>query len=387
MIQLEELYDEMVQLRRDFHEKPELSFFEKETPAFIAGYLRHLGLEVRTGVGGNGVVAKITGRKQGKTVALRADFDALPIQDEKEVSYKSKVPGVMHACGHDAHTAMLLCVAKVLVDMKEELCGTIVLIHQFAEEQAPGGAKPMIEAGCLDGVDAIFGLHFWSMIPYGKVGWRNGPIMAAADRFNLTINGKGGHGAAPHETVDPIVTGTSFIQQLQHIVSRSIDPLKSAVVTVGQFHAGNSFNVIPDKAEIEGTVRTFDPAVQSFIMARMEKLAENVCESAGGSGHFVYTKGYPAVVNHEAETKIVAASAETVVGAENTFEMTPMMGGEDFAYYLQKIPGSFFFVGAGNEETGAVYPHHHPKFDLDERAMLIGGKILLTTALLYLHGN
>lgn len=386
-ITLEQLYPEMIELRRHFHQYPELSFHEVQTPAKIAEYLTKLGIDVKTRVGGNGVVGYIRGGKPGKTVALRADFDALPLQDEKDVEYKSKVPGVMHACGHDAHTAALLAIAKVLSEIKDDLNGNIVLIHQFAEEIAPGGAIAMIEDGCLDGVDAIFGTHIWSTIPVGEIGYRTGPIMAAADRFEIKVLGKGGHGASPHETVDPIALGTLLVQQLQQIISRRIDPLKPAVLTVAKFHAGTAFNVIPDTAEIEGTVRTFDTEVQEIIIAQMEKMVKSVCEEAGASYEFVYAKGYPAVINHPLETELLVHNAITSIGEENVKEMAPIMGGEDFSYYLQKVPGTFFFTGGKNIDIGASYPHHHPKFDIDEKSMLIAAKVMLSTALDFLQTN
>ncbi|WP_141430857.1 M20 family metallopeptidase [Bacillus sp. 03113] len=382
---LEEIFPEMVELRRYFHQYPELSFQEVNTAAKIAEYLKDLGIEVKTGVGGNGVVGYIKGGKPGKTVALRADFDALPLQDEKGVEYKSKVPGVMHACGHDAHTSTLLGIAKVLSEAKDDLNGNVVLIHQFGEEISPGGAKPMIEAGCLDGVDAIFGTHLWSTIPVGEIGYRSGPIMAAADKFEIKLFGKGGHGSAPHQTVDSIVLGTTIIQQLQQIVSRRVDPLKPAVLSVGKFHSGNAFNIIADSAEIEGTVRTFDTDVQDFIIAEMEKVIKTTCEGFGATYEFNFLKGYPAVVNHPAETDLIVQHAIPIIGGENVKEVTPIMGGEDFAYYLEKVPGTFILTGAGSEESGAIYPHHHPKFNIDEKSMLIAAKILLSTSIGYLN--
>jgi amidohydrolase len=254
---LDNLYDEMVDIRRYLHQHPELSFQEVNTAAYVKSYYEKLGIEVRGNVGGNGVVAKIHGGKPGKTVALRADFDALPIQDEKNVPYKSQVPGVMHACGHDGHTAALLVLAKVLNEMKGSLPGTYVMIHQHAEEYAPGGAIAMIEDGCLEGVDVIFGTHLWATEPAGTIQYRIGPIMAAADRFEVTIQGKGGHGAQPHKTNDAIVAASQLVINLQQIVSRRVNPIDPAVISVGSFVAENAFNVIADKAKLIGTVRTF----------------------------------------------------------------------------------------------------------------------------------
>lgn len=374
---LTELYDEMVTLRRHFHQHPELSFEERETPRTIATYLRDLGLDVREHVGGNGVVARIRGGG-GPTIAFRADFDALPIQDLKDVPYRSKVNGSMHACGHDAHTATLLVLAKVLSEI--DLPGDVVLIHQFAEELAPGGAKPMIEDGCLDGVDYIYGSHIWTPLPYGTIGVKTGPIMAAADRFELTVKGKGGHGAIPQHTVDAVMVGTNIVSQLQQVISRRIDPLEPAVLTVGTFVAGQAFNVIADEAKLSGTVRTFTPETQTRIIAEMERTIAHICSASEAHYELDYIRGYPAVINHPTETDHVRRSAARVVGTDGVIEMSPLMVGEDFAYYMQHVPGSFFFTGAGNPEVGAVFPHHHPRFDVDERAMLHTARVLMQAA-------
>ncbi|WP_431308971.1 M20 family metallopeptidase [Halalkalibacter lacteus] len=384
---LEELYPEMVELRRMLHARPELSFQEEQTPTMIADYLERLGVDVVRGVGGRGVVGYIKGGKPGKTVALRADFDALPIQEETGLPFASKTAGVMHACGHDGHTATLLVLAKVLMERRDQLAGTVVLIHQFAEELAPGGAIEMIRNGCLKGVDAIYGTHLWSTMPLGQIGYRQGPIMAAADRFELVIRGRGGHGASPHETVDSIAVAASVVSQLQHIVSRNIDPLKSAVVSIGSFHAGGAFNVIADSATIVGTVRTFDSAVQDFIAERIEQITKGICEAMGAEYSFKYKKGYPAVVNDPIETEHFAQVAKSIQEESLVHEMEPVMGGEDFSYYLQHVPGTFFFTGAGNVEKGIVYPHHHPKFDFDEGAMLIAAKCLGKAVLDFFNRN
>lgn len=386
-VQLDEVYNEMVEWRRYLHMHPELSFKEVETPKFIATKLEEFGVEVRTGVGGRGVVGTIRGGKPGKTVALRADFDALPIHDAKDVPYKSTVPGVMHACGHDGHTSTLLAVAKVLSKHRDQLEGNVVLIHQFAEELAPGGAKPMIEDGCLDGVDAIFGTHLWSGIPLGMIAYHEGYTMAASDRFELEIFGKGGHGAAPHETIDSIVVASQLVSKLQQIVARRVNPLKSAVVTVGSFHAGNAFNVIADSAKLTGTVRTFNPEVRDFIEKEIERMIEGECLSSGATYKFTYERGYDALYNHINETRFFVNTMEQVYDPKLIFAGEPTMGGEDFAYYLQKVPGTFFFTGAGNPEIGANFPHHHPRFDIDERAMLIASKALVAVTLRYLNGD
>lgn len=378
---VEQLFPVMVERRRYLHQHPELSFHEVDTPQFIAERLTELGIEVRTGVGGRGVVGTIRGGKPGKTVALRADFDALPIQDEKTVDYRSTVPGVMHACGHDGHTATLLAVAEILVRQKDELAGNVVLIHQHAEEVVPGGARDMVADGCLDGVDVIFGTHLWSTTKLGTIGYRIGPVMAAADKFELTLFGRGGHGAKPHETIDAVVLGATVVKELQSIVSRRLDPLQQAVLTIGTLHAGNTFNVIADSAELTGTIRTFDPEIAEQIVHEMERTIKGVCDAAGATYSFTYERGYPAVVNHPEETNLLRTVASDIMGADRVFEIDPTMGGEDFAYYLQQVPGTFFFTGAGDE---TFYPHHHPKFDFEEQAMQHAARILIEVTLRYL---
>ncbi|MCR8993686.1 M20 family metallopeptidase [Brevibacillus laterosporus] len=381
---LEQLYPELVEFRRDLHMYPELSFQEVNTPIKIADYLRKIGLEVKTGVGGNGVLGVLKGGKPGKTVALRADFDALPIQDEKEVIYKSRVPGVMHACGHDIHTAGLLGVAKVLSEYRDELPGTVIFIHQFAEELLPGGAVSMIEAGCLDGVDVIYGAHVSSDQPAGVVGVKSGYMLAAADSFYMEITGKGGHGAYPHKAIDPLVIGSQLVLNLQQIVSRRIDPLQAAVLTVGSFHAGKAFNVIPQSVTLSGTVRTFDENVRQKIETSLEQITKTTCEGLGATFSIDYERGYPALCNDETETERIHQLAKLLVGEEHTEILEARMGAEDFAYYLQKIPGTFFYVGGRNPEIQATYPHHHPMFDVDERSMLVAGKLFISAVMHYL---
>nr|WP_214770139.1 MULTISPECIES: M20 family metallopeptidase [unclassified Exiguobacterium] len=371
----------MVERRRYLHQHPELSFHEVETPNYIASRLEELGIEVRRNVGGRGVVGTIRGGKPGKTVALRADFDALPIQDEKTVDYRSTVPGVMHACGHDGHTATLLAVAEVLASQKEQLTGNVVLIHQHAEEVVPGGAREMIADGCLDGVDVIFGTHLWSTTQLGTIGTRVGPVMAAADKFELTLFGRGGHGAKPHETIDAVLLGATIVKELQSIVSRRLDPLQQAVLTIGTLHAGNTFNVIADRAQLTGTVRTFDEAVAQKIVSEMERTIKGICDAAGATYTFHYETGYPAVINDLVETRFLEAVARDVIGDTSVFEIDPTMGGEDFAYYLKEVPGTFFFTGAGD---ASHYPHHHPRFDFEEPAMVDAAKILVEATLRYL---
>lgn len=370
----------MVVIRRHLHMNPELSFKEDKTAKYIVDFYSELGVEVQSGVGGNGVVARVKGGKPGKTVALRADFDALPIQDEKDVSYKSTVPGVMHACGHDGHTATLLQLAKAIHEMQEDLTGEYVFIHQHAEEYAPGGAKPMIEDGCLDGVDVIFGTHLWSLTDSGTIEYLSGPVMAAADRFDIIVQGAGGHGASPHQTKDAIAIGAQLVTNLQQIVSRRVNPTESAVLSVGSFVADNAFNVIADSAKLGGTVRTFNPVIRDLMEREIKRVVDGTALSNDCTIELIYDRGYPAVVNHETETIFLKELAEEILGDEQVLETEQHMGGEDFAYYLEKVPGTFFFTGAKPAEP---FPHHHPKFDFDENAMLVAAKVLGAAALDY----
>ncbi|AQU78696.1 M20 family metallopeptidase [Planococcus faecalis] len=380
---LDKLYDEIVDIRRHLHEYPELSFEEVETAEYIALFHEKLGHEVRRNVGGNGVLAYLKGDKPGPTVALRADFDALPIQEQTDVPFKSKNDGVMHACGHDGHTASLLGLAKALNSMQSEIEGTIVFLHQHAEELPPGGAIAMIEDGCLDGVDVIFGTHLQAQMPLGEIGYRSGPLQAAPDRFDIKILGRGGHAASPHDTKDSIVIGGQLINNLQQIVSRRINPLESAVVSICNFEAKNPYNVIADTAEMTGTVRTFKEDIRSFIEEEIERVIAGTCLVSGADYEYTYTRGYPTTVNHEEETNFLAALASSVPGVEEVRETPPVMGGEDFSYYLQHIKGTFFFTGAQSPDNTEAYPHHHPKFDIDERSLLIAAKALGTAALNY----
>ncbi|MGL4818379.1 MAG: amidohydrolase, partial [Bacilli bacterium] len=319
--------------------------------------------------------------KPGKTVALRADFDALPIQDGKDVPYRSTVPGVMHACGHDAHTSILLHIARALYAVREELCGTFVFLHQHAEEYAPGGAKPMIEDGALDGVDYVYGTHLWASEPTGHILYRSGPLMAASDRFTVNIQGKGGHGATPHLTKDSITIGAQLVINLQQIVSRTVNPLQPAVVSVGSFKALNAFNVIADQCEIIGTVRTFDDTVRDSIEQQLIQICEHTCQMFGATCNVFYDRGYPALVNDPQETAFIASLANETAGVTDVRESEPHMGGEDFAYYLLEKPGCYFFTGASPTNPDDAFPHHHPKFDIDENAMLIAAKLLARAAI------
>ncbi|WP_110929024.1 M20 family metallopeptidase [Bacillus massiliglaciei] len=382
---LNQLSDEVISIRRYLHENPELSFEEVHTPAYIAEYHRKLGHEVRTEVGGRGVVAVLKGGKPGKTVALRADFDALAIQEENDLPYRSKADGIMHACGHDGHTATLLVLAKALHSIKDELEGSIVFIHQHAEELAPGGAIAMIEDGCLDGVDVIFGTHLWATEPVGNIMVKSGPIMAAADEFRITIKGKGGHGSEPHMTKDSIMLGSQFVMNAQQIVSRRVNPLQPAVISVAHFEALNPFNVIADSAFLKGTVRTFDEGTRSLIEKELEQVIRSTVSAVDAKYEYKYLRGYPTVVNHPEETELLVKAVQNIPEVKKVRECEPLMGGEDFAYYLEHVKGTFFFTGAHDPEWEETYPHHHPKFNIDERSLLIAAKTLGAAAVEYME--
>ena len=370
-------YDEIVSWRRFLHQNPELSFKESNTSKFIAEKLRSFGLKVREGVGGNGVIGVIEGGKPGKTIAFRADFDALPIHDEKEVSYKSKLDGVMHACGHDGHTASLLGVAKTLSKHSKHLNGKVVLLFQHAEEKPPGGAKLMIEDGALDGIDVVFGGHLATEIQIGNIATRVGPVMASVDAFKITLQGRGGHGARPHETIDTIAIGSELISHLQQIVSRRINPVEPAVVTIGSFHAGNAFNIIADSAEIEGTVRALSPEVRKKIEDEIRAILEGIKEADHINYTLDYLNGYPVLVNHKEEATLIESIVKKTMSPDSFVEKTISLGAEDFAYYLEVSPGAYFHVGARNERQETQFPHHHPQFDFDEKALLDLGNIFL----------
>lgn len=382
---------ELVATRRDLHRHPELGFEETRTAGVVAERLRGLGIEVRSGVARTGVVGVIRGGvsttgEPTRTVLLRADMDALPIQEENEHDFCSTVPGRMHACGHDGHTAILLGVARLLVEDRPP--GNVVLAFQPAEEK-PGGAKPMIEAGVLENppVDAAFGLHLWSNLPVGTVGTNPGALMAGAAEFRLTIRGRGGHAALPHQAVDAVVVASQIVVALQTLVSRETDPLDSAVVTVGSIHGGTTFNVIAERAVLEGTVRAFDDDCRERLRDRIAGLAQGVAGAMGAEATLEWTPHYPATVNDPAMTALVAREAAAVVGEGNVFTDIRTMGAEDMSYFLRAVPGCFFFVGAANAERGITAPHHSPRFDIDEAALPIGAAILDRAARAFLAGG
>lgn len=359
--------EQLIKDRRFLHMHPELSFEETNTYAFILEQLQQLKqFSIRERVGQKGLVATIS-NGSGSSIAFRADFDALPIHDQKEVPYKSHNDGVMHACGHDGHTSILLGVARILNNLFDNINGTIVLIFQFAEELAPGGAEPMANDGALEGVDRIYGNHLWSPFEHGAIHCKYDAMLASPDMFDITIQGKGGHGAHPDTAIDAIVAMATFITNIQTIVSRNVPPTSEAVLTIGKVVAGNAFNIISDKAFCTGTVRTFDPEIKTLIKTAMENELKGLSIAKGLTYTLDYIDGYPAVINHNECVDVIKRASERAGLPFN--EMEQVMIGEDFSYYLQHKPGAFFFTAAGNKERGITAPHHHPLFDFDESAM------------------
>ncbi len=379
-LESKEIEDYLVKMRRYFHANPELSFQEVNTSGVIERELRELGLEPRR-VGRTGIVVDVEGKEGGKTVAIRADIDALPVREETDLDFRSRNEGVMHACGHDSHIAMALGAAKILVEKRNEFKGTVRFLFQPAEESPPGGAVEMIRYGALEKVDYIIGQHARSNHPTGKVAIYYGPMMANADEFIAKIFGKGGHGSAPHETVDVLEIACEYVVQAQTIVSRRISTFRPAVVTFGTMNSGYRYNIIAPFAEMTGTVRTYDSETQEKIKTELEKMLSSLCNSRGAKYEFQYLKGYPALVNRESVAKVIEGVAEEVLGKEGILHPDPAMGGEDFAYYVQKVPGAFYFLGVGNEKKGITSPQHSPTYSIDEEAMKFGTEILFKSAL------
>jgi len=360
------LTDEMAAWRHDFHEHPELLYDVHRTAGIVADRLREFGCdEVVTGIGRTGVVGVIRGRKSGsgRVIGLRADMDALPIEEVSGVPYASKTPGLMHACGHDGHTAMLLGAAKYLAETRN-FDGTAVVIFQPAEEGGAGG-KAMIDDGLMTrwDVQQVFGLHNMPGLPEGHFEITPGPLMASADAFEITVHGKGGHGGmGPHRAIDSVLIGAEIVGALQSIVARNVDPMKTAVLSVCMFNAGSAFNIIPATASLGGTVRTFDPAVRDLVERRIAEIADGIARAYGGSAETKYERKYPAVINHAHETELAAAAARDVVGADRVNDRTtPIMGGEDFSFMLLERPGAFILLGMGDGEEC-----HHPAYRFND---------------------
>lgn len=371
--------DTIVSLRRDLHRIPETAYTESKTAAYVADYLRRIGLQVDTGIARFGVLGSQTGMGPGKTLMLRSELDALPIVEATGLPFVSNHPGAMHACGHDGHMAMVLGAATVLSEMTDQLAGTIKYVFQPAEE-GPGGAKPMIDEGVMENprVDYALGCHLWPGIEEGRVGVKTGPLMAAMDRFDLTIKGAGGHGAMPHLCIDAIDVGAQVVNALQRIVSRQMNPLKPTVVTVGQFTAGSAFNIIAEEAHLSGTTRTFDPDVWRSWPERIDRIVKGICQSTGAAYELDYQPGYPVTINDAWMAELVRQVAASVVGTENVVDPEPTMGGEDMSFYLERSKGCFFFLGVGRE-NGA--PLHNPKFDFNEENLLTGVELYCRAAI------
>jgi amidohydrolase len=375
---VEEVSEEVVAWRRYLHRNPELSFQEEETARFVYETLQTFGntLELSRPTP-TSVVARLIGAKPGPTLAIRADIDALPIEEENDFEFVSRNPGVMHACGHDGHTAMLLGTAKILSEMRDCIRGEVRFLFQHAEELYPGGAQQMVDEGVMEGVDVVIGTHLWAPLEIGKIGVAYGAMMGSPDTFWITIKGKGGHGAMPHQAVDSIAIGAQVVTNLQHVVSRNTDPIDDVVVSVTKFTGGTTHNVIPGCVEMLGTVRTLDPEVRKKVPEFMERVVKGITEAHGASYEFKYQFGFRPVVNDEEVTRTIEETVQEVFGEETLELVRPNLGGEDFSALQQAAPGTFFWVGAGNKEKGITYPHHHPRFTIDEDALPYGVKMFL----------
>ena len=380
---------QLVEWRRDFHMHPEVSFHEFRTSQVIKDFLKSEGIEILPVDSGTSVVGLIRGGKEGKTFAMRADFDALPMQEEHDVPYKSQNDGVMHSCGHDTHAAMLMGVAKVLNSVKDDLHGNVKLIFQAAEEMLPGGAKPLVEAGALENpkVDAIMAFHIGTGLETGKVGFKPGASQAAPDKLTVKITGLGGHGAYPHRTIDPVAIAGNFITTVQNIVSRSIDPIDSAVVTIGSIHGGTKDNIIADDVVMTGTIRTLKPETRELVHKRIRDICRGLEEAFMCKIDVDILLGYPAVINDaEFIEKYAVPAANKIVGEENVVILPlPTMGGEDMSYFLQKVPGVIGSLGARNEAKGCTVGGHNSMFDVDEDAFWVGTATLCQAAWDYLN--
>jgi amidohydrolase len=369
-----ELVAETIAIRRDIHAHPELAFAEHRTAALVAAKLRALGLEVHEGVGGTGVVGLLAGAQPGPTIMLRADMDALPMPEESAVPFASQNPGVMHACGHDAHVAMLLGAAAVLRERAGELRGRVAFVFQPAEEGG-GGAPAMLADGLIErfAIERAYGIHIGCILPTGVIGLRSGPMMAAVDQFDLVVEGLGGHGAMPHRSVDPVVVAADVVTSLQRVVSQP------AVVTIGAINGGTTYNVIPPRVALKGTVRSFSAATRDAMEGRIRRIAEHTCAAANATCHLDWQTSYPVTENDPAQAEFVRATLVATLGTDRVVEMAPIMGSEDFSYFAQRVPACFMFLGAGDDAH--AFPNHHPAFDIDEHAMQTGIRAHVAIAL------
>ncbi len=387
----EALFPQLVAWRRDFHVHPELGFQEVRTAGVVADHLQRLGLEVSTGIGKTGVVAVIEGDQvapDAPTVLLRFDMDALPIFEQNDVPYRSQNDGVMHACGHDGHTAIGMGVAQLLTQRRNQLPGRVKLVFQPAEELT-SGARAMIKDGVLNDPTpaAAFGLHLWSRLPLNQVIVQAGPLWASAGRYSITVHGRGGHGAMPHETIDATLVASQIVTALQTIVARNVDPTQTAVVTVGTLQSGDAWNIISAKAELTGTIRSFDEQVHQLLVRRITEIANGVCAAHGAQCEVDFAGHVPATVNSAAGAALMQQVAEQIVGVEQVTQIRPMMVGEDMAEFLNRAPGCFVLVGASDPAQPMHSPHHNPTFDFDERTLPTGVALLTSTAVAYLQGG
>ena len=382
------LKDQLVAWRRDFHRHPELGYQEFRTSGIVAKHLTSLGMEVQTGVGKTGVIGLLEGAKSGPVVMLRFDMDALPIQELNQTDYVSQTPGVMHACGHDGHTAIGMGIAQLMVKHRAEFAGTLKFVFQPAEE-GQNGALAMIGDGALENPrpEVALGLHVWNELRSGLAAIGSGGVMAAADIIRIKVQGKGGHGAQPHRCVDALMIAAQIVVALQTVVARNVDPRQTAVVTIGTLQAGTAFNIIADSTEMTGTIRTFDPATREGIIQRVTEVVENTARALGGSATIKITSISPATINDNRVTQFMHATAIDVLGAENVTADQFTMAAEDMSEFLSRVPGCFFFLGSANAEKGMNAPHHNPHFDIDEDVLPIGVAVLATAAMRYLNGG
>jgi len=374
-------FDYMVQVRRHLHKNPEVSFKEYDTTKFITGELEKMGIEVHHPLETGCVGVIEGGKKSDRVIALRADIDALPMNEEGEAKkeFMSQRPGAAHCCGHDAHTANLLGTARILTELQDNIEGRVLLVFQPGEEKLPGGGRLLSETGFLQeqGVQRIYGLHTSPDFKLGQIATRPGPLMANTVEFEITLEGKGGHAATPHLTVDPIVMLGDVISRFQSIVSRSVDPVDSAVVTIGRVNAGSTYNVIPAKAELIGTVRSFSSETTELIRNRMEQILKGVTDAAGGSYKFQFNVGYPALINDYKAAETILETGKKLLGNESVLELNnPLLAGEDFSFYLNHFPGAFFYLGTGSDEADSKWSWHHPRYNIDERGLLIGAEMM-----------
>lgn len=379
------LADQLVADRRHFHRHPELGFQERDTAAYVAERLHKLAIDHQTGIAQTGVVGLIQGAHPGRTVLLRADMDALPLTEETGAEYASERPGAMHACGHDGHTAILLGVAEILSQRRDQIHGTVKLVFQPAEE-GPGGAAPMIASGVMEAphVDACFGLHLANEAPVGDIVVQGGPVQASADTFDIVVHGVGGHGAMPEQTVDAVAIGAAIVNELQRIISREVSPRDTAVVTVGSFHAGTRHNIIAKRAVLEGTVRTLNAETRAFLQRRISEVATHVAQAHRATCDVSFGLGYPITINDETMAAFARGVAQTIVAPEHVHGAQPIMGSEDMSYFLNAAPGCFAYLGSANPARNLNHPHHSPLFDFDEACLPIGVELLSQLAITYL---